>query len=64
MDAPWRGQGDVIRNRVSSNGKGDRPRPSDVDSQTRAENWCRIFGHRYRTVGGRCRSCGKVKTLS
>lgn len=45
-DVPWRGQGDVIRNRVTGNGKGDKARPLSVDDDSFAANWERTFGKR------------------
>lgn len=60
-DAPWRGSGDIIRNRVSGNGKGDRPRPSSVTEAERAKNYCRIFGCRRLTKRSiECRCCGRM----
>ncbi len=46
-------------------GKGDDQRPSQVDEQTLARNWCRTFGHkRIVTPEGRygewrCLDCGE-----
>lgn len=45
-DAPWRGQGDVIRNRTTGYGKGDKGRPMDIPSETFQSNWERTFGTR------------------
>lgn len=43
-DAPWRGQGDVIRNRTTGSGKGDKGRPIEVPREEFDSNWERTFG--------------------
>lgn len=39
-------------------GKGDDQRPSQVDEQTLARNWCRTFGHPMKRECEICRDCG------
>jgi hypothetical protein len=46
MDTEWRGKGDIIRNRVTGNGKGDKQRPGSVTRDEFASNWERTFGQK------------------
>jgi len=55
--------------KVTGNGKGDGQRPSQIDAQKLAENWCKTFGHKRlvtpegRYTEWRCLDCGATGTF-
>lgn len=48
--------------KVTGNGKGDGPRPSQISRQQYARNYCQTFGHkRWDYTTNRCLDCGMTQ---